>query len=55
MINNSNVSILAQYINTLSEACQELENSYMNKDLKKFEKSKKLIIELKDKINFILQ
>lgn len=55
MINNSNVAILAQYINTLSEAYNELEDSYVKRDLSKFEKSKILILEIKEKINSILQ
>jgi len=55
MITEQNLYVLAQFINALNEACNKLEESYVKKDIENFEKSKKLILELKSKIDSLLQ
>jgi len=55
MITEKNLYVLSQFINALNEACNKLEESYVRKDIENFEKSKRLIFELKSKIDSMLQ
>lgn len=48
------LQVLRQYIETLEEAGNNLEKAYIDKNLEELEKLKKLILEIQSKINSLL-
>jgi hypothetical protein len=55
MITKENINLLAQLTHSLNENVLRLEEAYIRKDLEGFEKTKAIIIDLKNKINDILK
>lgn len=47
--------LLSQLISSLDEAFQNLEKSYLKKDIPEFEKSKKVILDLQIKLKEVLK
>lgn len=47
--------ILNQYLSALEDACQTLEKKYIMKDMEGLERTKKFILELKSKIDEVLE
>lgn len=50
-MNEANIQILAQIIEAMNDSAKKLEEDYNNKDIEKFNKSKKAILEFQQKIN----
>lgn len=48
------IPFLNQLVDSLEEAKQELEKNYKKKDIEKFNKSKKMILEIQEKIDAIV-
>lgn len=55
MINKENITLLAQLTSSLNENVLRLEEAYIRKDVEGFEKTKALIIDIKNKINDLLK
>lgn len=51
---NNNVMLLMQLMNALSENFKTFEKSYTEQNKESFDNSKKALLELQGKINFIL-
>ena len=54
-MDDERVRILIQYVNALSEASEQLEKAYIDKNMVNFFKIKKFILEVKSKIDILLQ
>jgi len=55
MINNENIRILEQYIESLEESLGHLEKAVRLKDLEKTKKLKQFILEIQSKIGVLLR
>ena len=53
-MNDEEVRILKQYMAALEEASEQLEQSYINRDVERFEKVKKFMNEAQSKIKILL-
>ena len=54
-MNEHDLQVLRQYIESLEEASNSLESAYINKNLEELEKTKKFIFEIQSKINSMLE
>ena len=54
-MDNQNVRVLAQYLNALSEAGEQLEKAYINRNMANFLKVKKFMLDIKSKIDVLLK
>jgi|TARA_Y100000310_G_scaffold47085_2_gene43671 hypothetical protein len=50
-----NLHILMQYISSLEEASARLERAYLNKNQQQVEEIKKFILDIKSKVDLVLQ
>jgi len=55
MITQENTQILAQYINALNQAVEQLEQAYFSKDRQNFDRIKKFILEVQIEIGEVLR
>lgn len=51
----TDINSLLQLINALNEACQELEQAYIKKDMASLERLKSNILSLQSKIGYTIQ
>ena len=53
-MDDQNARVLSQYINALSEAQEQLEKAYIERNMANFLKVKKFILDIKSKIDQLL-